>query len=167
MESIHKILEKVRKPRVHIQYEVETEDATILKELPFVIGVLGDFSADGLNALKPLKDKKFINIDRDNFDDVIKNIAPELNLKIKNTINNDNSDFNIHLKFQSFQDFEPENIVEQVPILKKLLQTRTLLTELLTKVDRSEELENILEIVLQEKSELKKLSAILSNNSEA
>ena len=67
MASINDKLERVRKPRVHIKYEVETEGGVVQKELPFVVGVMGDFSGHPTEALKPLKERKFINIDRDNW----------------------------------------------------------------------------------------------------
>ena len=85
-ESTQKKLDRVRKPRVHITYEVETEGAQVVKELPFVVGVLGDFSGQPTEPLKPLKDRKFIQIDRDNFNDIMAQMAPELNLRVENTL---------------------------------------------------------------------------------
>lgn len=158
MESIHQKLERVRKPRVHIKYEVETEGAVIVKELPFVIGVLGDFSADATEPLKPLKDRKFVQIDRDNFNDIMKRMTPGLNFRVENKIQNDGTEMAVNLKFNSMEDFEPAAIVEQIPALKALLDTRNKLRDLLTKVDRSEELEGLLEKVLQNTEDLQKLS---------
>ncbi len=91
-ESVHDKLKRVRKPRVHITYEVETEGATVKKELPFVVGVLGDFSGNPTQPLKPLKDRKFIQIDRDNFNDVMSRMTPGLNLKVENTLKGDGSE---------------------------------------------------------------------------
>lgn len=82
MESIHKKLSRVRKPRVHISYDVETEGATVQKELPFVVGVMGDFSGDPTAPLKALKDRRFVQIDRDNFDEVLKSMTPGLSIQI-------------------------------------------------------------------------------------
>ena len=76
MESVHAKLERVRKPRVHIKYEVETEGAMVVKELPFVVGVLGDFSGDPTQPLKPFGERKFVQVDRDNFDDVMRRMTP-------------------------------------------------------------------------------------------
>lgn len=162
MESIHNKLERVRKPRVHIKYEVETEDAKVVKELPFVVGVLGDFSGDPTQPLKPLKDRKFIQIDRDNFNDVMARMTPGLNFRVENTIQEDGSEMAVTLQFKSIEDFEPAKIVEQIPALKNLLETRNKLRDLLTKVDRSEDLEVLLERVLQNTDELKQLSKELN-----
>jgi type VI secretion system protein ImpB len=156
--SIHDKLKRVRKPRVHITYEVETEGAVVQKELPFVVGVLGDFSGTPTEPLKPLKDRKFVQIDRDNFNEVMTRMTPGLNLKVDNTLKGDGSQMSVQLKFNSIEDFEPANVVRQVDPLRKLLETRDRLRDLLTKVDRSTDLENVLEQVLQNTEELKKLS---------
>jgi len=160
-ESIHKKLERVRKPRVHITYEVETEGAMVERELPFVVGVMGDFSGDPTEPLKPLKDRKFIQIDRDNFNDVMARMAPGLNLKVENTLQDDGSQMAVGLKFRSIEDFEPGRVVEQVPALKKLMETRNQLRDLMTKVDRSEDLEKVLERALQSTEELKQMGSAL------
>ena len=159
--SIHDKLKRVRKPRVHITYEVETEGATVEKELPFVVGVLGDFSGNPTKKPKNLKDRKFIQIDRDNFDDVMARMTPGLDLKAENTLKGDGSEMAVHLEFNSMDDFEPANVVKQVEPLRKLLETRDKLRDLLTKVDRSEDLENVLEQVLENTDQLKQLSADL------
>jgi type VI secretion system protein ImpB len=159
MSSIHDKLERVRKPRVHITYQVETEGAQVEKELPFVMGVLGDFSGNPTQPLKPLKDRKFIQIDRDNFNDILSRMTPGLNFKVENTIKGDGSEMPVQLKFNSIEDFEPGNVVKQVEPLRKLLETRDKLRDILTKVDRSEDLEVLLERVLQNSDELKKLQA--------
>lgn len=158
MASVHEKLERVRRPRVHIKYEVETEGAVIEKELPFVIGVMGDFSGDPTKPLDPLSKRKFVQIDRDNFDEVMRRIAPGLNLRVENTLAGDGSEMAVALKFQSMADFEPARIVEQVEPLKKLLDTRNRLRDLMTKADRSENLEALLEQVLQNDTQLKSLS---------
>jgi type VI secretion system protein ImpB len=161
MASIHDKLERVRKPRVHITYQVETEGAAIEKELPFVVGVLGDFSGNPTEPLKPLKDRKFIQIDRDNFNEVMARMTPGLKIKVENTLKGDGSQIPVELKFRSMEDFEPGAVVQQVEPLRKLMETREKLRDLLTKVDRSEDLENVLERVLQNTEELKKLQADL------
>lgn len=158
MASIHDKLERVRKPRVHIKYEVETEGAVIERELPFVVGIMGDFSGNPTEAMRPLKDRKFVQIDRDNFNDVMSRIAPELNFRVANTLAGDGSEMAVNLKFNSIDDFEPGHVAEQVPALKKLMDTRNKLRDLMTKVDRSEQLESLLEQVLQNEEQLKKFS---------
>src|SRR6059058_6116310 len=113
-ESLQKKLDRVRKPRVHITYDVETEGAAVTKELPFVVGVLGDFSGQPTEPLKPLKDRKFIQIDRDNFNDVMGRMTPGLNIKVDNTLAGDGSQMALNLKFNSMEDFEPAQVVGQV-----------------------------------------------------
>ena len=162
MDSIHDKLKKVRKPRVHITYDVETEGATEVKELPFVIGVMGDFSGDPSEPLKPLKDRKFITIDRDNFDQVMRRMSPGVKMRVENTLKGDGAEMNVELKFQSMDDFEPGRIVEQVEPLRRLMETRTKLRDLMTKADGSEQLENLLEKVLQSEDQLDKLREELS-----
>ena len=161
MASINQKLERVRKPRVHIKYEVETDGAQIERELPFVVGVMGDFSGNPTASLRPFKERKFIQIGKDNFDEVMERIAPELNIKVNNTLAGDDSLMPVQLKFRSMADFEPGRIAEQVPALKKLLDTRNQLRDLMTKVDRSADLEGLLERVLQNESDLKTLSSQL------
>ncbi|MCG3729034.1 type VI secretion system contractile sheath small subunit [Vibrio cincinnatiensis] len=158
MASIHSKLSRVRKPRVHITYDVETEGASLKKELPFVVGVMGDFAGQNTEALKPLKDRRFIQIDRDNFDDVLKKMSPSVIFKVKNTLADDDSEFQVNLKFQSMKDFEPASIVRQVDPLRQLMDTRNKLRDLMTKVDRSEDLENVLEAVLNNTENLSKLA---------
>ena len=157
-ESLQKKLDRVRKPRVHITYDVETEGAQVVKELPFVVGVLGDFSGQPTEPLKPMKDRKFIQIDRDNFNDVMGRMAPGLNVRVKNTLKDDGSELGVQLKFGSMDDFNPEKVAQQVDPVKKLLDTRDKLRDLLTKIDRSEDLEGLLEKVLSNTEELKKLA---------
>ncbi|MEL4073148.1 type VI secretion system contractile sheath small subunit [Ochrobactrum sp. GPK 3] len=163
MVNVHQKLERVRKPRVHIKYEVETEGGAVVKELPFVVGVLGDFSGTPTEPLKPLSERRFVQIDRDNFDDVMRRMSPGLDFRVNNTITNDDTELSVSLKFESMKDFEPSAIVEQVPALKALLYARNELRDLLSKADRSEELEDLLENLLQNKSELSKLEKELSD----
>lgn len=165
MASVHEKLERVRKPRVHIKYEVETEGAMVVKELPFVVGVLGDFSGDPTQPLKPFGERKFVQIDRDNFDDVMRRMSPGLNLTVNNTLQNDGSDLAVNLKFDSMDDFLPGSVVKQVPALKALLDARNELRDLLSKADRSEELEQLLEDILQNKTDLSKLVSELKGKS--
>lgn len=157
-ESVQQKLKRVRAPRVHITYDVETEGAEVRKELPFVVGVLGDFSGKPYEPLKPLRDRKFIQIDRDNFDNVMERMTPGVEFKVENTLAGDDSLLPVSLKFKSMADFEPAAIVAQVEPLRKLLAVRDKLRDLMSKVDRSEELEGILEEVLQNTEKLDELS---------
>lgn len=156
-ESIHDKLKKVRKPRVHITYEVETEGAVEVKELPFVVGVMGDFSGDPTEPLAPLRDRKFIQIDRDNFDQVLRRLTPGLKLRVENTMKGDGSEMPVELKFQSIEDFEPGRVVEQVEPLRNLLATRNKLRDLMSKADGSEKLESLLEQILKDEGQLQRL----------
>ena len=149
-ESIHNKLKRVRKPRVHITYDVETNGAEVKKELPFVTGVMGDYSGDNTENRKALKDRKFVQIDRDNFNEAMGKVNPKLNLQVENTLAGDGSKVAIDLDFKKMDDFTPEAIVSQVEPLKKLLDARNKLRDLLSKADRSENLENVLEEILFE-----------------
>ena len=117
-ESQQKKLSRVRKPRVHITYDVETNGAMVKKELPFVVGVLGDFSGNPTQPLKNFKDRKFVQIDRDNFNDVMSRMTPGLNIKVENTRKGDGSEMGLQLQFNSMDDFEPARIIEQVEPLR-------------------------------------------------
>ncbi|WP_227271924.1 type VI secretion system contractile sheath small subunit [Roseobacter weihaiensis] len=157
MASIHDKLDQVRKPRVHIKYEVETEGAMVEKELPFVVGVLGDFSGTPTQELKPFSERGFVQIDKDNFDDVLERMTPGLSLQVNNTLSDEDENMRVNLAFKSMEDFEPARVVDQVPALKKLLESRNQLRDLLSKADRSEELEVLLEKMLQDNDALKEL----------
>ena len=156
--SIHDKLSRVRKPRVHITYEVETEGAEVVRELPFIVGVMGDFSGDPTTPLKPMGDRKFIQIDRDNFNEVMAGIAPGVRTRVENTLAGDGSELAVDLKFNSIEDFEPGRVAAQVPALAALVETRAKLRDLMSKADRSEELETLLEQVLRSETDLKALS---------
>jgi type VI secretion system protein ImpB len=156
--SIHEKLSRVRRPRVHITYEVETEGAQIVRELPFVVGVMGDFSGDPTQPLRPLAERKFIQIDRDSFDDVMKRLSPGLKLRVENKLGGDGGTMPVELRFDSIEDFEPARVLDQIPALKALLDTRNRLRDLASKADRSEELETLLETVLKNPDHLHRLS---------
>jgi type VI secretion system protein ImpB len=159
--SIHDKLGRVRKPRVHITYQVETEGAEVVRELPFVVGVMGDFSGDPTAPLRPMADRKFTAIDRDNFNDVMASMNPGLKMRVDNTLSEDGGEMAVDLKFRSIEDFEPGRVAQQVPALAALMETRAKLRDLMSKVDRSEELETLLEQVLKNEDELKSLSGQL------
>ena len=165
--SIHDKLKRVRRPRVHITYEVETEGAEVVRELPFVVGVMGDFSGDPTQPLRPLAERKFIQIDRDNFDEVMTRLTPGLNLVVPNKLVDDGTEIAVSLKFNSIEDFEPARVLDQVPPLRALLETRNKLRDLMSKADRSEELEALLEKILKHGEDLKQVSSQLGTKSEA
>ena len=165
-DSIHDKLKRVRKPRVHITYDVETNGAVQEKELPFVMGVMGDYSGDNVDNKKTLKDRKFSQVDRDNFNEVMHNVTPQVNMKVENTLQNDGSEMSVNLDFKNMEDFEPQNIVEKVDPLKKMMETRNKLRDLLTKADRSEDLENLLEQVLSSTDALASLQGELGTDEE-
>jgi type VI secretion system protein ImpB len=149
-------LRQVRKPRVHITVDVEAE-GTPNKELPFVIGVMGDFSGDPRKPLPSFADRGFITIDRDNFDKVMERMSPGLSLKVDNKLTDDGSQIGVNLSFNKIEDFEPARVAEQVPQLKALLDTRAKLRDLMAKADRSETLESLLEQILQKDEELQRV----------
>jgi type VI secretion system protein ImpB len=159
--SIHEKLARVRRPRVHITYEVETEGAQLVRELPFVVGVIGDFSGDPTQPLRPFAERKFIQIDRDNFDDVMQRLAPGLKLKVENKLAGDGSTMPVDLRFNAIEDFEPGRVLDQVPALRALLETRNRLRDLMSKADRSEDLELLLEQILKDKGNLATISGEL------
>ena len=161
MESTQMKLSRVRKPRVHIVYEVETEGATVEKELPFVVGVLGDFSGNAGLEQKPLPDRKFVQIDRDNFDEVMTHFGPGLAFSVENVLVNDGSQMGVELHFNQMADFEPANVIAQIKPLKDLLDIRNKIRDLSTKVDRSDDLEKILESLLQDQDQLKNITSEL------
>lgn len=162
-ESMQHTLDRVRKPRVHITYDVEIGDAIVSKELPFVMGVMGDFSGNPTSPPKPLSQRKFVEIDRDNFNDVMASISPELNIRVKNTLveGEEDKEMAVSLKFKSMDDFDPAKIVEQVPALKSLLDSRDKLRDLLTTMDQSEDLEAALEQILSDTENVQKTAGEL------
>ena len=148
-DSIQKKLERGRPPRVQIKYEVHIGDALELKELPFVVGVMGDYSGKPAEALPKLKERKFVEIDRDNFNDVMKSMTPRLAYRVDDKISGKaDSKINVELRFNNLSDFSPENVVQQVEPLRKLLEARQQLEELKTKMDGNDKLTGLLEQVL-------------------
>ena len=147
-ESQQHKLDRVRRPRVQITYDVETGGAMEKKELPFVVGVLADLSAAPKNALKPLKDRKMTGIDRDNFNDVLAGAAPRVALKVQNKLTAEDTKLAVELNFKSMDDFDPAKVAEQVPALKELLDMRTRLKYLESKMEGNDKLEALLADVL-------------------
>jgi len=147
-ESIQHKLDRVRSPRVHITYDVEIGGAIEMKEIPFVLGVLSDLSGNPDEPLPRLRDRKFVEIDRDNFNNVMKGMKPRLAFRVDNNLTNDDSKLGVELRFASIDDFEPERVVNQVEPLRKLLNIRQQLSNLLSKTDGNDKLnERLMEIV--------------------
>jgi len=156
-ESIQKRLEKVRPPRVQLTYDVEKGDAIEQKEIPFVVGVLGDFSGQPEQALPRIKDRKFVNVDLDNFDEVMDGMAPRAAYRVPNKLSDAGGEFAVEMTFKSIDDFRPEAVVQQVEPLRKLLEARTKLADLRNKVAGNEKLEDLLNDVLANTEQLKQL----------
>jgi type VI secretion system protein ImpB len=158
IESTQHKLDRIRSPRVHLTYDVEVGGAIQLKELPFVMGVLADLSGKPDEPLPRLKDRKFVDIDRDNFNKVLAGMKPRLAFQADNTLQNDGSKINVELRFNHIRDFEPEQVVKQVEPLRKLLEARDRLSDLVNKMDGNDKLEQLLQDVMQNTDALKKLS---------
>ncbi|MFC6168353.1 type VI secretion system contractile sheath small subunit [Acinetobacter terrestris] len=158
-ESVQKKLQRIRPPRVQLTYDVEVGDGKEVKELPFVIGVLGDFSAASELEKTKLKDKKFINVDLDNIDEVMQSLAPRANFQVENALTEEGGGMSVDLTFNSMQDFRPENVVQQVDPLRKLVEARERLTDLRNKISNNERLEDLLDEVLQNTDQVRRLSA--------
>jgi type VI secretion system protein ImpB len=149
-ESLQHKLDRVRRPRVQITYDVETNGAMQKTELPFVVGVLADLSGQPKEALRPMKERKFVNIDRDNFNDVLERSAPRLAMKVENKLTGDGeSKLAVELNFKNMDDFEPARVAEQVPALKELLEMRGRLVQLMSKMEGNDKLETLLSDVMQ------------------
>jgi type VI secretion system protein ImpB len=165
-ESLQHKIARVRPPRVQITYDVEVGGAIQMKELPFVIGVIGDFVGKPEEPLPPLKNRKFIEIDADNFNQVLAGMKPRLAFSVENKLQNDGSKIGVELRFSSIEDFEPDNIVQQVEPLRKLVEARRKLADLRSKMDGNEKLESILEEIITSTEKQKQLSEALGLQSE-
>jgi type VI secretion system protein ImpB len=156
-ESLQKKIGRVRPPRVQITYDVETGGAIEKKELPFVVGVLADLSGQPDKPLPAIKDRKFVEIDRDNFDQVLAKMAPRLAFKVDNKLNDDDTKIGCEIKFSSMEDFEPQNVVEQIEPLRKLIELRRKLSNLRSSLYGNDKLEKMLQQILNDDQELNKL----------
>jgi type VI secretion system protein ImpB len=148
IESTQHKLSRVRAPRVHITYDVEVGNAIEHKELPFVVGVLGDFSGKPDEALPKVRERKFIEIDRDNFDKVLAGMKPRLAFSVKNKLTPGGGNMNVELRFNSLEDFEPDKVVQKVEPMKELVETRQRLSDLLSKMDGNDKLEGLLSDII-------------------
>jgi type VI secretion system protein ImpB len=143
---------------VHITYDVEIGDAIEMKELPFVAGVLADLSGNPDDPLPRLRDRKFVEIDRDNFNAVLKGAKPRLTFRVDNKLTDDDSKLAVELRFNSMDDFEPEQVVQQVEPLRKLLEVRRQLSSLLSKTDGNDRLTEELQKIISNTELLQQIS---------
>jgi type VI secretion system protein ImpB len=156
-ESLQHTLDRVRAPRVQITYDVEVGDAIEMKEIPFVVGVLADLSGKPDKPLPKLKERKFVEIDRDNFNNVLEGMAPRVAYRVDNKLTEDDSQIAVELRFKSMDDFHPERIAEQVGPVRKLVEARKRLSELLNKLDGNDKLDELLQDVISSTDSLEKL----------
>lgn len=154
-ESLQKKVGRVRPPRVHITYDVQVGDAIEKRDLPFVVGVLADLSGMPEKPLPPVSRRKFVSIDRDNVNDVMKKIGPRLAFKVPNRLNEDDTKLNVELRFESMDDFQPASVAQQITPLRKLLELRNSLANLRSSLIGNEKLENLLQEVIQNQEMLR------------
>ena len=160
-ESIQHVLTRVRPPRVKITYDVEIGNAIEKKELPYLIGVLADLSGKPEHPLPVLKERKFVEIDRDNFNDVLASIEPRLTYRVPNRLAGEGEMSSVELKFHHIDDFEPMDVVKQVPPLAKLLEARQRLRDLLAKLDGNDSLDALLREITAKPEDQQALRALL------
>ncbi len=158
-ESTQHKLDRVRSPRVHITYDVEVGGAIEVKELPFVVGVLGDFTGQPEEPLPKLKERKFVEVNPDNFDSVLEAMKPHLSFAVENKLSEDPNapNLKVDLRFKSMEDFEPENVARQVKPLKELLDLRTRLSDLRGSLQGNDKLEELLLDAVSNTEKLEKL----------
>lgn len=157
-ESLQHKLCRVRAPRVHITYDVETGGGVELKEIPFVVGALADLSGKTDAHSPKIKDRSFVEIDRDNFDSVLQGMKPRLAFRVDNKLIEDGAQLGVELRFQSLEDFHPEQVARQVEPLRKLVEARRRLSDLLDKLDGNDRLDELLQEVLLDNETLKRIS---------
>ncbi|MCB1022893.1 MAG: type VI secretion system contractile sheath small subunit [Acidobacteria bacterium] len=160
-ESLQHKLDRVRPPRIQITYDVEVGGAIEMKELPFVVGVMGDFVGKSEEPMAALKNRKFVEIDADNFNQVLSGMKPRLAYTIENKLQDDGSKMGIELNFNDIEDFEPDQIVQQVEPLRKLVEARQKLSDLRSKMDGNDKLETMLEEIIADSDKQKELSEAL------
>jgi type VI secretion system protein ImpB len=158
-ESLQKKVGRVRPPRVHITYDVQVGDAIEKRDLPFVAGVMADLSGLPDKPLPPIAKRKFVAVDRDNINDVMKKIGPRLAFKVPNRLSEDDTKLNVELRFESMDDFQPASIAKQVSPLRKLLELRNSLANLRSSMIGNDKLESLLKEMLQNKDMLRQAGA--------
>jgi type VI secretion system protein ImpB len=158
-QSTQHKLDRVRPPRVHVTYDVEIGDAIELKELPFVMGVLGDFTGQPIDPLPRLRDRKFTEVNPDNFDSVLEGMKPHLAFSVENKLSEDANapQLKVDLHFKSMDDFEPENVARQVKPLRELMDLRTRLSDLRGSLQGNDKLEELLLGAVGDSAKLDKL----------
>jgi type VI secretion system protein ImpB len=166
-ESLQHKLDRVRRPRVHITYDVETGGALKKVELPFVVGVLADLSGQPKQALPTLKERKAVYIDRDNFNQVLARSGARLALRVPNMLTDPNSKLAIELNFTHMDDFEPDRVARQIGPLKQLLQMRQELTQLLSRMEGNDKLEQLLAEVLANREKATAVAQVIDASSES
>jgi type VI secretion system protein ImpB len=159
-ESVQKRLQRVRPPRVQLTYDVEVGDTKELKELPFVVGVMGNFAGSSEVEQAKLKDKKFVNVDLENIDEVIAAMAPRAVFRAPNHLTEKGGEFGIDLTFKCMEDFRPEAVVQQIDPLRELVAARGRLTDLRNKISTSERLEDLLDDVLRNTEQVNQLGQL-------
>jgi type VI secretion system protein ImpB len=162
-ESVQQKLGRVRPPRVNITYEVDTGGAIEMKELPFVMGILGDFTGQPTEPLAKLKDRKFVEVTPDNFDDALASMKPHLSFAAENKLSEEGGKIAVDLNFESLDDFSPDRVAQQVDPIKKLLDLRTQLADLRGKLQGNDKLEEILQASLTDAEKLGKLKEELGS----
>jgi type VI secretion system protein ImpB len=162
-DGVQKKLERVRPPRVNITYEVETGDAIEMKELPFVMGVMGDLTGQPTEPLAKLKERSFVELTPDNFDEVLASMKPHLAFSVKNRLSEDPEagQIKVDLHFQSLDDFSPEQVARQVGPLRELLELRTRLSDLRGRLDGNDKLDEILQATIKDADKMKQLKSEL------
>src|SRR4051794_16462213 len=158
MSSMQQKANRVRPPRVQITYEVETGGAMRKVELPFVVGVLADLTGQPKEPLRPLKDRAVVNIDRDNFNEVMKRAAPHLSLRVPDRLSDSGGKLGVDLNFKEIDDFEPARVAEQIGPTKELLDMRHKLNQLLCQMAVHLDLEPLLAEVLTNTDKAKQLA---------
>jgi type VI secretion system protein ImpB len=164
-ESTQKKLTRIRPPRVQITYDVETGGAIEKKELPLVVGILADLAGKQENPMVPIKARKFVEIDRDNFNDVLASISPRLTFQVDNKLKDDDTKLNVELKFKKLDDFRPEQVVLQVEPLRKLFEARQRLNDLLAKLDGNDDLDVLLQDVAANTESQQQIKAAVEGGS--
>lgn len=161
--STQKKLERVRPPRINISYEVETGGAIEMKELPFLMGVMGDFTGHATEPLPKLKDRKFVEVTPDNFDDVLASMKPHLGFTVENKLSEDPNvaKLGVDLHFRSMDDFSPDAVAKQVKPLRELLELRTELANLRASLQTNDRLDEVLQETLGDADKMSKLKAEL------
>ncbi len=156
--SSQKFIARNRAPRVQIEYDVELYGSNKKMQIPFVMGVMADLSGKPAEPLAPVADRKFLEIDVDNFDERLKSMKPRVAFAVPNTLTGEGN-LSVDVTFESMSDFSPEAVAKKVGALNNLLEARTQLKDLLTYMDGKVGAEELLGNVLKNPELLKSLAA--------